>query len=298
MRRFPIKLTWLDIVIGSILLITAVYVVYRIHIGLNYKWNWSLIPQYLLRFDDNTNRFTPGILLNGLFTTIRLSFWASIGGIIIGTVFGLLRTSQRLFRRLLGATYVEFCRNLPPLVLIFIFYYFVSDQILPLLGLDELIRSTSDGTRKIIQIFTTTPTLFNAFLSGVIALALFEGAYIAEIVRAGIQSIGKDQWEASFALGFTKWQTMRHIIFPQSIPRILPPLTGQIISIIKDSAIVSVISIQDLTFQGLELMASTFLTFEIWITITLLYLGMTLCCSIFAQRIETRLSDKLMLKPT
>jgi ABC-type amino acid transport system permease subunit len=97
-------------------------------------------------------------------------------------------------------------------------------------------------------------------------LAVYEGAYITEIIRAGIQSIDKGQWEASSGLGFTRAQQLRYIIFPQALRRIMPPLAGQFISTIKDSAIVSVISIQELTFQGMELMAATFLTFEIWIT--------------------------------
>ena len=126
----------------------------------------------------------------------------------------------------------------------------------------------------------------NPFLSALITLAIFEGAYITEIIRAGIQSIEQGQWEASSALGFNSLQRMRYVILPQAIQRILPPLAGQFISTIKDSAIVSVISIQELTFQGMELMASTYLTFEIWITITILYLTLTLSCSSIVDRFE------------
>jgi polar amino acid transport system permease protein len=129
-----------------------------------------------------------------------------------------------------------------------------------------------------------------AFFSALVTLAIFEGAYIAEIVRAGIQSIDKGQWEAAHALGLSKWQQMRYIILPQAVQRILPPLAGQFISLIKDSSIVSVISIQELTFQGMELMATTYLTFEIWITISLLYLVMTLTCSLAVQRLEVRMA--------
>jgi polar amino acid transport system permease protein len=128
--------------------------------------------------------------------------------------------------------------------------------------------------------------MLSAFLSALMTLALFEGAYITEIVRAGIQSIEKDQWDASYALGMSRWQTIRHIILPQAVQRILPPLAGQFISTIKDSAIVSVISIQELTFQGMELMSSTYLTFEVWITITFLYLIMALIISLAIERFE------------
>jgi len=98
--------------------------------------------------------------------------------------------------------------------------------------------------------------------------------------------VARGQREAAYAQGFTRRQTMRHIIFPQALPQILPPLTGQLISTIKDSAIVSVISIQELTFQGMELMSATYLTFEIWITITVMYLMLTLACSLGVQYIE------------
>jgi len=126
-------------------------------------------------------------------------------------------------------------------------------------------------------------------LSALITLAIFEGAYITEIIRAGIQSIEKGQWEASYALGLSPWRQMRHIILPQATRRILPPLAGQFISTIKDSAIVSVISIQELTFQGMELMSATYLTFEVWITITGMYFVMTLCLSLGVERFELRM---------
>jgi polar amino acid transport system permease protein len=128
--------------------------------------------------------------------------------------------------------------------------------------------------------------MFPSFFSALITLALFEGAYITEIVRAGIQSIEQGQWEASQVLGLSRWQQMRHIILPQTVQRILPPMAGQFISTIKDSAIVSVISIQELTFQGMELMSSTYLTFEIWITITILYLILCLALSLGVERLE------------
>ena len=125
-----------------------------------------------------------------------------------------------------------------------------------------------------------------------LTLAIFEGAYITEIVRAGIQSIPQGQHEAAYALGLSRLQTMRHVILPQAIKTILPPLAGQFISTIKDSAIVSVISIQELTFQGMELMAATYLTFECWITITILYLVLTLSLSLGVERFEIHMKRK------
>jgi len=175
------------------------------------------------------------------------------------------------------------------LVLIFIFYFFISNQILPILGMEEFIRTSSEKTQALMTFLFAQPSLFSAFISALITLSIFEGAYITEIVRAGIQSIEKGQWEAADALGLSRWQRMRLVILPQAIQHILPPLAGQFISTIKDSAIVSVISIQELTFQGMELMATTYLTFEIWITITGMYLILTLACSLTLAKLENTL---------
>jgi len=280
------KFTTIDLFLSLLLLAAVIYTVYKIHIGFSYKWNWGAIPQYFLRYDPDINTWVPNVLLQGFFTTIRLSIWATIFATLIGSAMGLFRVSRSLFRRLIGGTYVELIRNLPPLVIIFIFYFFVGDQILPLLGVEEFIRNSSQGTQTVFTVLFAPPTLFTAFLSALITLSIFEGAYITEIVRAGIQSIEKGQWEASSALGFSRWQQMRYVVLPQAVQRILPPLAGQFISTIKDSAIVSVISIQELTFQAMELMASTYLTFEIWITITIMYLMLTLSCSLAVERLE------------
>ena len=265
-----------------------VYLGYRIEVGLEYRWNWSVIPQYLLRYDA-TEGWVPNLLLQGLFTTIRLSFWSLLLAIPIGLVSGLLRTSLHLFNRLLGGCYVSLLRNLPPLVLVLIFYFFVSDQLLPYLQVPALLVEAPLPLYKLLTICLAPADQLEAFIAAVITLALLEGAYIGEIVRAGINSIEKGQWEAARALGLRRWQLMRHVVLPQAFQRMIPPLAGQVISTIKDSAIVSVISIQELTFQGMELMASTYLTFEVWITVTLLYFLLTYGCSRFAGRLETRL---------
>ena len=286
MLKTKTKLTPLDLIVSIVLLAAFIFVAYKVKVGLSYKWNWGSIPQYFFRYDPEGNRWVMNILMQGFLTTIRLSFWATIAATIIGTLMGLCRVSQILFFRLLGGSYVTSIRNLPPLVIIFIFYFFVGDQILPFLGVDEFIRNSSASTQTLFTVIFAPPSLLTAFLSALITLSLFEGAYITEIVRAGIQSIEKGQWEASDALGFNSWQKMRHVILPQATLRILPPLAGQFISTIKDSAIVSVISIQELTFQGMELMSATYFTFEIWITITVLYLLLTLSCSLAVERLE------------
>lgn len=280
------KITITDLILGALIIALGFYIVYKISIGLSYKWNWGAIPQYFFRYDSATSSWVPNVLVEGFLTTIRLSVWATVFATLIGIVMGLFRVSQSLFKRLIGGTYVELIRNLPPLVLIFIFYFFVSNQLLPVLGIEAFIRSREETTLSVLTFLFAKPSLFTAFISALITLSIFEGAYITEIVRAGIQSIEKGQWEAADALGLSKWQRMRLIILPQTIQRILPPLAGQFISTIKDSAIVSVISIQELTFQGMELMSTTYFTFEIWITITIMYLILTLTCSLAVGKIE------------
>jgi polar amino acid transport system permease protein len=288
MKRY--RPTALDVVLTVLVLAAFGYLFYRVRAGLHYHWDWGAIPQFLVRFDAEAGRWIPNVLLQGLLTTIRLSIWGTLLATLIGTVMGMFRTSPVLFRRMTARTYVELTRNLPPLVLVFIFYYFISTQVLPAISIDSLFANAPDKIRTLITVLFAPQQLLSPFLAGLFALAIFEGAYITEIVRAGIESIDRGQWEAASALGFTRRQSLRHVILPRAVRRILPPLAGQFISTIKDSAIVSVISIQELTFQGLELMASTHLTFEIWITIAGLYLMLTLTCALAAGRLEKRLT--------
>jgi polar amino acid transport system permease protein len=283
------RVTTLDLVVMTGLLLLGVFIVYRLTVQLNYKWNWAIIPQYLLRYDTEQQRWVSNILLQGLFTTLRLSFWATVLATVLGAVMGVLRTTKRLFNRLVGGTYVALVRNVPPLVLVFIFYFFVSDQIMPLLGIEDFVRSRSLTAQKVLAFFFASPELFTAFTSGVITVAVFQGAYITEIVRAGIQSVEKGQWEASYALGLSWWQQMRTIILPQATKRVLPPLANEFINTIKYSAIVSVISIQELTFQGFQIMAATQVTIEVWVTITTMYLVICFVLSMGVQKLETHL---------
>ena len=288
-RKRKRKSTVLDLILALLMVGGLAYIGYRINVGLSYKWKWEAIPQYLFRIDPETGNWVPNLLIQGLLTTIRLSVWATLVATVLGTVVGFFRISNSLFKRLIGRTFVELIRNMPPLVLIFVFYFFVSDQIMPIIGVDDFARSASRETQAVMGFLFAPPQFFEAFISATLTVAIFEAAYIAEIVRSGIQSIHSGQTEASWALGMSWWQTMRHVVLPQAVQRILPPLAGQFISTIKDSAIVSVISIQELCFQGMELMAATYLTFECWITITVLYLVLTLSLSLAVERLEIRM---------
>lgn len=280
------KLGILDALVLLALTVGAVYVFYRVRDGLHYRWEWEAIPQYLLRRDLDRQAWVPNVLLQGFFTTLRLSVWATFLASVIGTAMGLLRISSSRFRRWVGFVYVELIRNTPSLVLVFIFYFFLGEQLLPSVGMEAVLRRQSPETQWLVRVLLAPPGMLTAFISAAITLSVFEGAYITEIVRAGVQSIERGQREAAAALGLTRWQCMRHVLLPQAIQRILPPLGGQFISTIKDSAIVSVISVPELTFRGMELMSATYLTFETWITITGLYFILTFGCSLVFARLE------------
>lgn len=202
-----------------------------------------------------------GPLLLGLWTTIWLSFASGVLGLIIGLVTGLCRVSKNLTLRGLSVIYIEIIRGTPLLVQIFIFYFFIGT----VLNLDRLV-------------------------AGTFALAIFAGAYVAEIIRAGIQSIPRGQTEAARSLGMTPTQTMVHIVLPQAFKRTLPPLAGQFISLVKDSSLVSVIAITDLSKAGREVITSSFATFEVWFVVAGLYLAVTSILSQFIFWLERRLA--------
>ncbi|HID70556.1 MAG TPA: amino acid ABC transporter permease [Desulfobacterales bacterium] len=281
----------LDLIVTAALLLFLGYTTYRVSVGLHYHWDWGIIPNYLIRWDEEKGRWVTNILLHGFFTTIRLSVWSILLATVIGVVMGILRTRERLLFRLIGRTYVELIRNIPPLVLVFIFYFFVSDQFMQMLGVEEFIRSRSDSATWWLTVFVSPPELFTAFVSGVFTIALFQGAYITEIIRAGIESIDREQWEASAALGLTWLQQMRFIILPQATRRVLPPLVNEVINTIKYSSIVSIISIQELTFQGMQIMSSTQRTIEVWLTISLMYLLLCFSVSVLARRLEISMAE-------
>jgi len=136
-----------------------------------------------------------------------------------------------------------------------------------------------ENVRNFTEVIFAPLPIMSSFFAGVLALTVYEAAYISEIVKSGIMSVPRNQVESAYALGMNKYKVIRYVILPQAFRKILPPLASQFVSTIKDSAIVSVIAVPELTFQGLELMSATFLTMEIWIVITLLYFILTFTLS-------------------
>jgi len=200
-----------------------------------------------------------GLLLTGLILTLEISALSIILGVIIGLITGLARLSSSPAPKWLAIGYIELIRGTPLLVQIYIFYFFIG------------------------QVFR-----LSNFMAGVLALSFFSGAYIAEIIRAGIQSIHRGQMEAARSLGMNYPQAMLYIILPQAFKRILPPLAGQFISLIKDSSLVGVIALVELTRAGREIGTSTFNYFEVFFTVAALYLILTFSLSMIVQYLERR----------
>ena len=256
---------------------------------LHYRWNWAPIPNWIVRWDAERG-WVANLLLQGLLNTLRLSVWGMVLATVFGVVVGLARTAALLLPRLLAGAYVEVMRNTPPLVLIFIGYFFVSSQVMPLLGIDAAVQDAGPRTIAVLSWAFGEPRLLKNFLSALVVVALFEGAYIAEILRAGIQSIPRGQWDAAAALGLRRGLAMRTVILPQAAARMVPPFCGQFISLIKDSSIVSLISIQDLTFMASDIAVSSGRVFEAWLTASAFYLVVCLGLSLAFRRLERRLN--------
>jgi polar amino acid transport system permease protein len=225
---------------------------------LGYHWQWYRVPRFIFTIVDGN--FIPGPLLQGLWITFQITATSFVLFLIFGITTALLRQSSLISARTIARVYLELIRNTPLLIQIFLIYFAIS----PLLGL-------------------------SAFFSAVLALSLFEGAYASEIIRAGIYSINKGQWEAAYSLGFSTFDTYRYVIFPQVIRQISPPLTGQTISLIKDSSLVSTIAIYDLTMQAQTIVAETFLAFEVWFTIAAIYLIINITLSFVIRMMENRM---------
>jgi polar amino acid transport system permease protein len=297
-----------------LLLLGIAYGIYLSSKKVNYIWRWERIPQYIiyngtepisapfdgtvviennkviLKSDISDEKLTienydelkvsdgdtvfegdvlaekhykkAGPLLLGLLVTLKISIISVFFAIIIGILTGIARISSNPVLKNFAITYIELIRGTPLLVQIFIFYFFIG-----------------------------TILNLNRMTAGIVALAVFAGAYLAEIVRAGIQSISKGQMEAARSLGMNYFKAMRYIILPQALKRTLPPMAGQFISLIKDSSLVSVIAITDLTKAGREVVTNTFSPFEVWFTVALMYLVLTSTLSFLVQLLERRLAE-------
>ena len=214
-----------------------------------------------MNFDMNLVVNSFPLLLIGAGVTIQITVLSTAIGFVIGLVVGVARISHLRPLRLLAEVYVEFFRGTPLLVQIFLFYF-----ALPVI----------------------TGQRIDPFIAAISACGINSGAYVAEIFRAGIQSVDEGQMEAGSSLGMTWLQTMRYIIVPQAFKRVIPPLGNEFIAMLKDSSLVSVIGFEELTRRGQLIIAKTYGSFEIWMSVAVIYLVMTLTISRFVAYLERR----------
>lgn len=226
--------------------------------AMGYQWQWERVPDYMAFYEDG--EWWPAELIEGLVVTLQISAISLFLTLVIGLTTALLKLSNSIVGRLLANGYIELIRNTPLLVQIYLLYFVFG----PVIGLDR-------------------------FSTAVVALSLFQGAYTAEVFRGGLNSIAKGQFEASQSLGLSRFYTYYDVILPQLLQRTLPPLTNEVVSLIKNSSIVSVMAIFDLTTQGRNIVSETAMPFEIWFTVAGIYLLLTLSLSGLSAWLEHKL---------
>jgi polar amino acid transport system permease protein len=214
----------------------------------HYAWNWDGVWEYRQKF------------VQGWLVTVALSLAALVAGTLIGGVTALALSSRRPLVEAVGRVYVEVIRGTPLLVQLLIGFYVIASAI----GLE------------------------NRFAVGVLVLALFSGAYMAEIFRGGLAAIPQAQRDSARAIGLTPWQTLRLVVLPQALRLVLPPVAGQLVSLIKDSSLLSVIAISEFTLNAQEVNAFTYSTLESYLPLAAGYLLLTLPLSALARRLEAR----------
>lgn len=243
-------------------LATAAVLVWLAYAGgreLGYNWQWFRVPRYL--YDVVDGRLVAGPLLQGLVVTLKVSAVSLALSSLFGLVTAICRLSGSFAARAIARVYLETIRNTPLLVQLFFIYFVLAPMV--------------DMSR---------------FTSAVLALSLFEGAYASEIIRAGILAVSRSQWEAAGSIGLNRYRTYRHVVLPQALRHMTPPLVSQAVSLIKDSALVSTIAIYDLTMRGQAIIAETYLVFELWFTIAGIYLVLTIALSLASRFMEKRLA--------
>jgi len=240
---------------------------------------WTLVAILYSPDYQATARF----LLRGIPVTLQLTVIAYAIALVLGLIAGLGRVSRNVLFYNLSTLYVEFIRGVPLLVVLF----YVAFVAAPPMG-DALIGAGQAwGLPPLAQLGRLIRSEMGRAVTG---LAIGYGAYLAEVYRAGIESIPKGQMEAARSLGMTYWQAMRFVILPQAIRNVLPPLGNDFIAMLKDTALASAIAVPELMYVGRQRAAGTFRYFEVYNTVALLYLAMTLALSLLVRALERRTS--------
>ncbi len=251
-------------------------------LGILITWNIVSDADYKVIFDA---------VLKGAGVTIKVSVIAYILSLVLGLLVGLARVSKNRLVLELSSFYVEIVRGLPMLVLLYYIVFAGAPGLVD--GLNWLGEALLDagilsGFGERLAAVSVRDLDFTVRV--IIALVIGYSAFLSEIFRAGIESIERGQMEAARSLGMSSWQAMRHIILPQAIRRVLPPLGNDFIAMLKDSSLVSVMGVQDITFQGKVYAASTFRFFETYNVVAFFYLVMTVALSLVVRTMERRMA--------
>jgi polar amino acid transport system permease protein len=217
-------------------------------------WRWSRV------WGDGDRVGWRDAFLSALWVTLRASAGALVVAVVVGFAAGMARLSPRVWLSQLATVYVELVRGTPLLVQLFVAMYCVGYS----LGIDDRL------------------------LVGTVTLGVFAGAYVTEVVRAAVQSVDAAQTEAALSQGMTRRQTMRRVVLPQALRRMLPPLAGEFVSLVKDSSLLSAIGVLELSKRAMEAQADTYRTYEVYLPLAALYLAITFPLSRWVRRLELR----------
>jgi polar amino acid transport system permease protein len=251
-------------------------------LGILFAWIILTDPTYTVIFDA---------IRQGVWVTVQVSAIAYALSLVLGLIVGLGRVSSNRVVYELSTFYVEIIRGVPMLVLLYYIVFAGAPGLVDLInGLGNLLLSVGilPGLGQSLADVVVRDIDFTVRV--IIALTIGYSAFLAEIYRAGIQSIERGQMEAARSLGMTYWQAMRHVILPQAIRRVLPPLGNDFIAMLKDSSLVSVMGVADITFQGKVDAASTFLVFETYQVVAVLDLIMTIGLALLVRAKERRMA--------
>lgn len=223
---------------------------------LDYDWDFSFLKDYIWEPEQQV----PGMLLQGLWITLKVSFFSIIWGTILGVLVGAFMIGREPVLRWFSLIFVDIFRNTPVLVQLYVMYFIVGTAI-------EMDPETA----------------------GILTLSLFCAAYVAEIFRGAVLEFEKGQIDAAKAMGLSPVQIAWHVGAPQVLRRMLPPLVGQFVSLVKDSSLVSVISVADLTKSALNIVSVSFKSFETWFVVAILYCIVNTALSSYGRYLERRL---------
>ncbi len=281
-----------DYIILGVLLLLLLWALWQIFFVSGRTWRWQELLPYIA-FVNSEGELMLGMFTKGLFMTLRLGVWSLILALVFGLFVGSYTANKRGIVVLPFTIFVQTLRNIPPLIFIFLIYFFSGQFFMPFnFFLQDFAYSLSPQGFEIFSYIFAPPMQIEGMTAAILALGLYEGVYIAEIVRSSIESIPKTQREAASSMGFNSIQSLFYIILPQAKPIMLPPLAGQTVSIFKDSALAALVSLPELTFQSIEVMAVTRITFEVWILCMFCYFAISRTCTGIFAYFERRIKWK------